>query len=641
MERKEQRILILEDNINDFGLMYQQLRSLAYHGDDIYKFGALNNLLSVPEGENKIIFLKYSMLGEDPVSSLQKIHNRFTGIPVIITAEIADATEAAELMKNGAQDCLVSGQFTHETLGHTINMAQVRSKATRTTGHTINEAIAAVQEVAEAKVEEVAAAPVIERYKEEPVAVVAEPKVAEPKIAAPKIEHITITADSNYRLFDESPIPMWIYDLQTGRILKVNASAIYHYGYSEDEFLVMNIKELRAEGDKPTDVEVVKIPTLNAFYNSSKRRHVKASGEQFFVQVYTHTILHEESSAGMMMALDINNKQLTEQHSKEINEVIQQKNRQLDDILSSVSEVIWSCNADDSSIRYINSACEAVYGYTPQELMENRGILSSLVHPSDIDKVEQAYLGLVKTGSLNVEHRIYDKDGVLKIVNTKAVLKEHSAEHPGYVNGITIDVTRVREIERKLSESAKERENILDSITDGFFAINKKWEFTYVNKAFEHILQLSGQDLIGKNIWETIQGVEEMQAYSELYKAAKENQTVHFEEYFPPLKKWLSVNAYPAKEGLAVYFRDITEEKKRILKIEEQNKKLTEIAWLQSHKVRGPVASILGLIQLFNYNDPSDPINKEILEGVKYATNGLDDIIKEVVEKTTSMNEKK
>ena len=623
MERKEQRILILEDNIEDFGLMYQQLRALAYHGDDIYKFGTLNNLLSVPEGENKIVFAKFSLLGTEPDASLQAMRAAFPNIPIIILSDVPQAADAAELMNTGAQDCLVKGQYNHETLGHTINMAVIRLKAT---ANSINERITIPQPQI---IPTPQPTPEVVKVAPEPVT----------KVAEPRIEHITITSDNNFRLFDESPIPMWIYHSITGNILMVNAAAIYHYGYSREEFMNMNIQELRVEGDKPADVEVVKIPMLNSFYNSSKRKHVKKSGDQFYVQVYTHTILHENDSAGMMMALDIDNKQQTEQHNAELNELVQHQNRQFDDILSSVSEVIWSCNADDSSILYINKACTAVYGYTPQELMENKGLLPSLVHPDDIEKVEQAYLSLARTGSLNVEHRIYDKDAAIKIIVTKAVLRKDSEDKPGIVNGITVDVTQIREMENKLWESAREREDIMESITDGFFAINKDWEFTYINKEFEYILQLEGDGLIGKNIWETIQGVEEMQVYSHLYKAAKENQTVRFEEYFPPLKKWLSVNAYPTKEGLAVYFRDITEEKKRILKIEEQNEKLKEIAWLQSHKVRGPVASILGLTQLFNYDDPADPTNKEILEGIKYATNGLDDIIREVVEKTTSMND--
>ena len=376
---------------------------------------------------------------------------------------------------------------------------------------------------------------------------------------------------------------------------------------------------------------------LNSFYNSSKRRHVKKDGDIFYVQVYSHTILYEERSAGMMMALDINTRYQVERQNAELGEIIKNQNKQFDDILSSVNEVIWSCNADDSSILYINKACKQVYGYTAEELMENRGVLPSLIHPDDIEKVEQAYMQLSQTGRLDVEHRVYDKNGKLKYVITRAVLRKEAGDSAGIVNGVTIDVTREREIEKILSDKARETETILESITDGFFAINSNWEFTYVNKEFERILHLSGEVLIGRNIWETVPGVEEMQMYAELYRAARENQTVHFVEYFPPLKKWLSVNAYPAKDGIAVYFRDITDERKHIIQIEEQNKRLTEIAWLQSHKVRGPVASILGLVQLFNYDNPADPVNKEILEGIKYATNGLDDIIKEVVDKTTSI----
>jgi PAS domain S-box-containing protein len=622
MERMDERILILEDNIENFGLIYQQLRALGYHGDNVYKFSSLRNLLSIPEGENKVVIAKYTLLGSEKEQGLQTINAAFATVPVIVTADMQDAVDAAELMKSGAQDCLINGQFNHETLGHTIHMSIVRQGANV---HTLNTA------------NTMATAPAVPEEQPEPTAL---PEPKEKEISDhkdPVAEQITITTENNYQLFDESPIPMWIYDLGTSGIVKVNAAAIYHYGYSMEEFLAMNIRELRVEGDKAVDVEVVKIPLLNSFYNSSKRRHIKKNGDVFYVQVYAHTILYLEKTAGMMMALDINTRYESEVQSNQLHEIIKNQNDQFDNILSSVSEVIWSCSADDSRVLYINKACVEVYGYTPEELMENAGILPSLTHPDDIEKLEQGYMSLQATGHMDVEYRVYDKDGGQKRVVTKAVLRKGEEGTPGIVNGVTMNVTNLREIENKLRDTAREMETIMESITDGFFAINSDWEFTYVNREFERILHLSGPELIGKNIWETLPDVEEMQMYAELYRASKEHQTVHFEEYFPPLKKWLSVNAYPAKDGLAVYFRDVTEEKQRILKIEEQNKKLTEIAWLQSHKVRGPVASILGLVQLFNYDDPADPVNKEILEGIKFATNGMDDIIKEVVEKTTSM----
>jgi PAS domain S-box-containing protein len=77
--------------------------------------------------------------------------------------------------------------------------------------------------------------------------------------------------------------------------------------------------------------------------------------------------------------------------------------------------------------------------------------------------------------------------------------------------------------------------------------------------------------------------------------------------------------------------RDITEQRKHLFKIEKQNSTLREIAFIESHKIRGPVATILGLEQFFNYENLSDPVNSEIMEGVKTVTMELDLFIREVV----------
>jgi tetratricopeptide (TPR) repeat protein len=62
---------------------------------------------------------------------------------------------------------------------------------------------------------------------------------------------------------------------------------------------------------------------------------------------------------------------------------------------------------------------------------------------------------------------------------------------------------------------------------------------------------------------------------------------------------------------------------------------LTDIAILQSHQMRGPVARILGLAKMFNKNDPSDPVNKELIGHITTATKELDELVKKVVSKTT------
>src|SRR5690606_16295316 len=86
--------------------------------------------------------------------------------------------------------------------------------------------------------------------------------------------------------------------------------------------------------------------------------------------------------------------------------------------------------------------------------------------------------------------------------------------------------------------------------------------------------------------------------------------------------------------GAVAVNRDISHQKEAELKLKQQNEQLLEIAWMQSHQVRAPVATILGLINLFNYNDLSDPFNAEILRNMKTATLRFDDAIQEIVRKT-------
>jgi len=76
--------------------------------------------------------------------------------------------------------------------------------------------------------------------------------------------------------------------------------------------------------------------------------------------------------------------------------------------------------------------------------------------------------------------------------------------------------------------------------------------------------------------------------------------------------------------------QDVTEMRSHLQRIEQQNKKLKKIAWVQSHRMRSPVATILGLAELFNFNDPSDPMNTELMESIREQTLKLDEMIHEV-----------
>jgi hypothetical protein len=68
-----------------------------------------------------------------------------------------------------------------------------------------------------------------------------------------------------------------------------------------------------------------------------------------------------------------------------------------------------------------------------------------------------------------------------------------------------------------------------------------------------------------------------------------------------------------------------------------QNKKLIEITFLQTHQVRRPVASVLGLISLVKMDNPNDPINFEVISKLEIVSKELDAIIQEIVKSTTEI----
>lgn len=86
--------------------------------------------------------------------------------------------------------------------------------------------------------------------------------------------------------------------------------------------------------------------------------------------------------------------------------------------------------------------------------------------------------------------------------------------------------------------------------------------------------------------------------------------------------------------GVMFCSEDISEQKVSELRILEQNKKLFDIAQINSHDIRRPIASILGLVNLANLQNPTDPINRVVLENMERAALELDDVLKNIVLKT-------
>lgn len=134
----------------------------------------------------------------------------------------------------------------------------------------------------------------------------------------------------------------------------------------------------------------------------------------------------------------------------------------------------------------------------------------------------------------------------------------------------------------KLDKAYQEKINILESIGDAFFHVDKDWVITYCNKQTEKVLGRKREELIGKNLWEQYPDVVGTGIYHQYHKAVETRENLAFEEYYPALKMWLELAVYPSATGLSVYFKDITQRKKSellLLQANERFEKITEATY--------------------------------------------------------------
>lgn len=132
--------------------------------------------------------------------------------------------------------------------------------------------------------------------------------------------------------------------------------------------------------------------------------------------------------------------------------------------------------------------------------------------------------------------------------------------------------------ELELKRLFDERNSILESIGDGFFAVDRSWVVTYWNHQAEVFLKVPKDLILGKNLWDVFNQEADTLSYTNYRIALTTGETIHFEEYYEKLNTWFSISAFPSPTGLTVYFKDISAAKESVRLIKESNDRFEKAA---------------------------------------------------------------
>lgn len=160
------------------------------------------------------------------------------------------------------------------------------------------------------------------------------------------------------------------------------------------------------------------------------------------------------------------------------------------------------------------------------------------------------------------EIQITAADGSVKWVRAVGSAVLGAEGHILRIQGALQDISAQKQAQQETTLLAMRLTTTLASITEAFVTLDRQCCFTYLNQESERLLQSSTSQLLGLEVWHGLAPPLAQRLRDQLTRAIEKNRRVELEDHFPTLGKWLEVRAYPFAEGLAVYFRDVTERRR-------------------------------------------------------------------------------
>jgi two-component system sensor histidine kinase UhpB len=250
-------ILVVEDNPGDLFLLQEFLRSTELEIAQVYPASNLTEARRILNSERvDLVFLDLSLPDSFGLESYTGLQSYAQRVPIILLTGLTDTKIAPQALVMGAQDYLIKGDFDEKLLSRAIRYSLERTRN--------------LQYLRESE----------ERYRE---------------------------------LFNNNPMPMWVFDAVSFRFLETNSAAIHHYGYTHEEFLGKTLADLRVGGDKEElQQEVASALSQRQGIKKGIREHVKKNGDTIFVDIAWHNINYKDCPAILVLASDVTERILLE-----------------------------------------------------------------------------------------------------------------------------------------------------------------------------------------------------------------------------------------------------------------------------------------------------------------------------------------
>ncbi|MGL2965770.1 PAS domain-containing protein [Flavobacterium sp. XGLA_31] len=444
-------------------------------------------------------------------------------------------------------------------------------------------------------------------------------------------------------LFNHSPLPMWLIDPETLQFLMVNEAACSIYGFSEEEYATMTLRDIRIDEDIPLMEKILFDPLDdNRLLLPSIIRHRKKNGDIIQVKVKATIVTFEGKPVRLASAVDVTAEMDTQNKLLETNAKLQ--------LATDIAGLgYWSNDLIKSEITWSEEVYK-IFEVNPDNFKLSLETIKARFHPDDrINFDPEVFSHFENRAVQENEHRIITDSGQTKWILVRQYLIKDNEDKAVRLEGVLLDITQIKRHEQEIWES-NERFKILTKATvEAIIDWDIKNQSVIWGEGF-HTIMGYDHNTDNYDLWsDNIHPEDRDKVLDDLQKTLKDPTKFHFNAEFRFVKANGDIAHVQQKgifirdaDGRAVRalgaMIDLTETLERLRKIELQNKVLKEIAWTQSHVVRAPLANLIGLVTLLKEGNTSSTNPGILVDYISESAKKLDDIIREIVKKSSEID---
>lgn len=336
---------------------------------------------------------------------------------------------------------------------------------------------------------------------------------------------------------------------------------------------------------------------------------------------------------------DINEKKIAQQKLMESNE-------RFNLVAKATNDLIWDWDITTGDTIRLGKTFFENLGYHENFTKTNKALWLNFIHPDDLERVEsernKVFADPTKT-YWEDQYRCKRADGTYAYVYDRGYIVRTSNGKVLKMIGSTQDISKLKQNELELSEAKKRYSELfhLSPLPMWVYDI-ETLEFLDVNDSAVKHYGYSKEEFKRLTLRD-IRPKQDLPAFEEQLKIAKKTPTEFMSGVFRHIKKngeIIDVDVqsnyiqYKGRNARVILVNDITDRLEYISAIETKNKELQDIAWLQSHVMRAPVAKIMGIVHLLQRLDLDEVEKSILLNDLNTCASELDKVIHDIANKT-------